>query len=143
MSVDVMRNPPFAAVELRWYKHGTTPFALCGHIGPVLLLVPWAKYGHPWVEGWFGDDGFQLADGSPIGDDEVLAWALPAPPYQPVLDQLYELLKDLFDCDSAMGAWLDNAQPTLDGATPRELIERGDGERVLAAVRAAGDGNHL
>jgi hypothetical protein len=82
MALDVMRNPPSVEVMVTWYRASqTTPFAVCGHIGPVLAMLEEKVYG-PWAqEIWFGDNGFETSEGDPIDSDEIHWWALlPASP---------------------------------------------------------------
>jgi hypothetical protein len=81
MSLDVMRNPSFVVSELRWYKPAeTTPFALCGRIGPVLAHVDPAKYGSAVREVWFGDNGWEHNDGEPFEEADILAFAIASAP---------------------------------------------------------------
>ena len=135
MSVDVMMNPPFVETPLRWYSPAdTTPFALCGHLGPVLAAVPFEKFGSTVKEIWFGDNGWEDNEGAPFDESDVLAFAIPRPPYADVMDKLWAALEEIFDCDTASGAWLDTPQAGLGDKTPRQVVEAGDGERLLIAV---------
>lgn len=80
MSTDTMRNPSVTTTVLRWYKPTeTTPFALCGHIGPVLVQVNPEKFGCRVREVWFGDDGWAEMDGAPFDDADILAFAIADP----------------------------------------------------------------
>lgn len=75
-----MRNPSVTTTVLRWYKPTeTTPFALCGHIGPVLVQVDPEKYGGRVREVWFGDDGWEQMDGTPFDEVDILAFAIADP----------------------------------------------------------------
>ena len=81
MAIDVMSEPTYSVTLLRWYKPSeTTPFALCGHIGPVLAQVNQEKYGGWPRELWFGDDGWQQIDGQGVDEDDVIAFAIPRAP---------------------------------------------------------------
>lgn len=82
MAVDVMRNPSSVDVVVTWYRPSeTTPFAVNGHIGPVLAMLTESVYG-PWAqEIWFGDNGYETSEGEPIADEHIHWWALmPAAP---------------------------------------------------------------
>ncbi len=75
-----MRNPSVTTTVLRWYKPTeTTPFALCGHIGPVLVQVDPEKYGGRVREVWFGDDGWEHLDGMPHDEADIIAFAIADP----------------------------------------------------------------
>jgi len=82
MSVDVVRNPaPFAETVLRWYSpQETTPFALCGHIGPVLAQMDPGRHGSGVREVWFGDDGWEMTDGQALDVGDIRAFAIAYPP---------------------------------------------------------------
>ena len=81
MAIDVMRNPTYSVTLMRWYKPSeTTPFALCGHIGPVLAQVDPEKYGGSVRELWFGDEGWQHNDGQAFDEADVLAFTIPRAP---------------------------------------------------------------
>lgn len=141
MAVDVMKTPPFVETPLRWYSpKQTTPFALCGHLGPVLVLVPTSKFGAtPFETVWFGDNGWETEEGDPFDEADILAFAIPRPPYAEVMEKIAAALGEPFECNGEFGAWLQKPRAGLDGQSPMQWLEAGRGDEVLAAVIAATD----
>lgn len=81
MGVDVMRNPPMVTTALTWYRPSeTTPFAVCGHIGPLLAVLDADKYGPGPREVWFMDGGWEDSEGGEIEQADILAFAIPEAP---------------------------------------------------------------
>lgn len=59
------------------------------------------------------------------------------------LKQIRGMLADLYQESAEAEQWLDTPQTLLDGAIPRELVECGNGERVIAMLQAVLDGAYL
>lgn len=78
MSLDVNSNPATATTTLTWYKASeTTPFAVAGdecHF--VLVQLDPGGWGEGARELYFGDDGYEWPNGTPIDSDDVVAFAI-------------------------------------------------------------------
>lgn len=76
-----MRNPPAVQTTVTWYRPtDTTPFAVCGHLGPVMALLNEDKYGPGVQEVWFLDSGWEDSEGGDVDVDDILAFAVPEAP---------------------------------------------------------------
>lgn len=135
MAVDVMSIPSTVVTELVWYSpKETTPFAVCGVIGPVLATVPFSKYGAMVREVWFGDNGWAHLDGEPIDEDDILSFAIPRPFYMAQLERVGDALGEVYEDQSEFEAWLDSPQSVVGGMVPRAMLEAGQGEQLVEAI---------
>ncbi len=104
MSVDVMSAPSYSETVLRWYKPTeTTPFALCGHLGRVLVQVDPSKHGSAVCEMWFGDNGWEDMSGQALGPGDVIAFAIAHPPCD-TCGGTGEVFSHAYDCDDDLCA---------------------------------------
>ena len=83
MSLDVKKNPFKTTGEITWYKAAdTTPAALADpeECASILAHLDPTKWHSRIVELYFGDNGYEFPDGSPLDYDDVMAFAFMPPP---------------------------------------------------------------